>query len=150
MQTCTMCGMRAPAAGPAEQLGTKVGRFLMRVRITGAPDLTGGTGGTGGAGGTRETAYFKAVPGMYAREGGVLRVLNRLADGAHSAHVPELLACDEERHWVLTRGREGTRLPNIEDLDTWEAALHAFAHLQIACVAHAAELLAAGGTDLPV
>src|SRR5206468_11932758 len=97
-----------------------------------------------------ETAYFKAVPAMYAREGGVLRLLNRLAEGEHRAHVPDLLACDAERHWILTRGREGVRLSDVDNLAAWEAALQAFAGIQVACAAHTGALLAAGSTNLPL
>lgn len=121
-----LCRHGAATVGPAEQLGTKVARFLMRVRTT------------------EGTAYFKAVPAMYCREYHVLGLLH----AKHPAHVPELLAGDTDRHWIMTRGREGTNLSQVDDLGAWEAALHAFARIQIACAAHTEALLTAGCTDL--
>jgi aminoglycoside phosphotransferase (APT) family kinase protein len=41
-------------------------------------------------------------------------------------------------------------LPDVDELGAWEAALRAFAGIQVTCAAHTEELLAAGYTELPV
>ncbi|MCC7371750.1 MAG: phosphotransferase [Chloroflexi bacterium] len=112
--------------GAAEQLGTKVGRYLMRI-----PTASG-------------AAYFKALPAMYDRE---LSLLALLATEFPS-HVPELLASDTNRRWHLTRDHAGTPLGQIVDIVRWEHALEELGRIQVAYIGRATELLAAGCIDL--
>jgi hypothetical protein len=112
--------------GPAEQLGTKIGRYLMRVPTTAG------------------RVYFKAVPAMYAREAGILRLLATAAPGA----VPTLLALDADRCWHLTLDAAGTSFAERQEIAEWTDALEVFGRLQVACADRIEALLAVGCTDL--
>jgi hypothetical protein len=72
--------------GPAEQLGTKVARYLMRV-----PTSAG-------------WIYFKAVSAMYAPE---LR-LAELLSARYPRNVPRLLAAHPRQRWYATFDHGGT------------------------------------------
>jgi hypothetical protein len=87
--------------------------------------------------------WFKANGSDQAYEAGVVRVLaNRCPE-----QVPELLAVDEERSWIMLADG-GTRLRELLNgdpgLDRWEQILPLQAELQIAVAPARDELLAAG------
>jgi Phosphotransferase enzyme family len=90
--------------------------------------------------------WFKAPAPDGAFEAGLTAFLARLRPGL----VPELVAFDAERGWMLMRDH-GTRLRSLiastDDLHHWDALLPQYAELQIAAAAHAEELLALGVPD---
>jgi hypothetical protein len=90
--------------------------------------------------------FFKANAAPHRFEARLLAILER----AHPGHVPELLAADPERGWLLMRDG-GSRLRELvrspADLGRWEDVLPAYAELQLAVVPHVDELLAAGVPD---
>jgi hypothetical protein len=92
-------------------------------------------------------AWFKAVQQQYAHE----LALTTLLAGLRPTLVPDVLAVDEERNWVLLADA-GARLRELDDgrgpVEHWEELLPRYAELQVASAPHAAELLAAGVPDL--
>jgi hypothetical protein len=90
--------------------------------------------------------YFKANAPPHAFEAELLVMLERL----HPGRVPDLVAADPERGWLLMRDG-GTRLRELvrssADLGRWEEVLPAYADLQLALAPHVEELLAAGVPD---
>jgi hypothetical protein len=90
--------------------------------------------------------WFKANAPPHAFEAGLLAVLERVLPG----RVPELVAVDAELGWLLMHDG-GTRLRDLvrssADLPLWEAALPAYAELQLALGPHVDELLAVGVPD---
>ena len=86
--------------------------------------------------------WFKANSAPHVFEAGLLAILERV----HPGHVPELVAHDAARGWILMRDG-GERLREVADLDRWEALLPEYAELQQALTPHADELLAAGTPD---
>jgi hypothetical protein len=90
--------------------------------------------------------WFKANATPHVFEAGLLAILGRVRPG----HVPEVVALDLERGWLLMRDG-GERLRELvrtsRDLDRWEALLPEYAELQIAMAPHVQELLAAGVPD---
>jgi phosphotransferase family enzyme len=89
--------------------------------------------------------WFKANAPPHAFEAGLLAILERVRPG----HVPELVAADRERGWLLMHDG-GERLRELvrssADLHRWETLLPEYAELQLALAPHADELL---GTDVP-
>lgn len=90
--------------------------------------------------------WFKAnVPGL-AHEAAVVQVLA----SRRPELLPELLAADLERGWML-QADAGFRLREIleenRDYDVWERILPLYAELQIAAAADQERLLAAGAPD---
>ena len=90
--------------------------------------------------------WFKANAEPHAFEAGLLAILERVAPG----RVPELLALDVERTWLLMRDG-GERLRELvrtsRDLHHWESLLPRYAELQLALAPHVDELLEAGVPD---
>jgi hypothetical protein len=90
--------------------------------------------------------WFKAPAPDGAFEAGLTAKLAELRPG----HVPELVAFDPERGWMLMRDH-GTRLRtligSVYDLHHWKALLPQYAELQIAAAPHADQLLALGVRD---
>jgi len=84
-------------------------------------------------------AVFKAIPSELAREADVLLHLA----GCVPEHVPEILASDRARGWVLMRDPGEGTLAN-QPLERWEAAVAAYARLQVACLAECPALRALG------
>jgi phosphotransferase family enzyme len=112
-------------AGPIEQPHVRAWSTVMRVP-------------TGGG-----SVWFKANGPQQAYEAGVVRVLAERCP----RQVPELLAVDEGRSWMLLADG-GTRLRELLDGDPglvrWETILPLHAELQIAASPARDELLAAG------
>jgi len=90
--------------------------------------------------------WFKANAPPHAFEARLLPILERVLPG----HVPELVATDSERGWLLMRDG-GERLRELvcstRDLHRWQALLPEYAELQIAVAPHLDELVAAGVPD---
>jgi hypothetical protein len=95
---------------------------------------------------TEGDLWFKANAPPHAFEAGLLAILERFTPG----HVPELVALDADRGWVLMRDG-GDRLREIvetsRDLHHWETLLPEYASLQLALAPHVDELLVAGVPD---
>ncbi|MDQ2807863.1 MAG: phosphotransferase [Chloroflexota bacterium] len=87
--------------------------------------------------------YFKAVPPMFAYEPALTAAL--AADDP--AHFPAVVAWDAARGWMLMRALAGVPLDTVHDPARWEAALRAYAGLQIRSIALAPTLRAAGCPD---
>jgi hypothetical protein len=90
--------------------------------------------------------WFKANAPPHAFEAGLLAILERVSPG----HVPELVALDADRGWLLIRdGGERLRelVSSSRDLFHWRKLLPEYAELQLALAPHAGGLLAAGVPD---
>jgi hypothetical protein len=87
--------------------------------------------------------YFKAVPEMFAHEPRLTRELAQ----QYPKLLPEVLAVDSERRWLLMRDCGGKSLDRLEDIHLWEEALRTFARLQIGTAAHTDRWLAMGCPD---
>jgi hypothetical protein len=90
--------------------------------------------------------WFKADAPPHAFEARLLPILERVRPG----HVPELVANDAERGWLLMRDG-GRRLRELvrswHDLTHWQKLLPEYAELQIALAPHSDELLEAQVPD---
>lgn len=90
--------------------------------------------------------YFKAVAPVHAFEPALTALLAELQPG----RVPDVLATDVERGWMLMRDG-GTRIRELvqsaADLHHWEASLSEYARLQIETASHAEAMLAIGVPD---
>ena len=90
--------------------------------------------------------YFKAVSAVHVFEAALTGLLSELQPG----RVPEVVAIDSERGWMLMRDG-GTRLRELvatrADLHHWERLLPGYAQLQIEMAPHAARLLELGVPD---
>ncbi len=73
---------------------------------------------------------FKAVPDAFAYEGPMMQELGRLAPG----QVPEVLAYDASRRWMLLTDGSGSPLVEVPDPEQWADALRRYAELQIICI----------------
>jgi hypothetical protein len=72
--------------------------------------------------------YFKAVPPLFGREPALTEALAR----RHPGRVPEVVAINRREGWLLMRGFQGPLLAGSEDLGEWQAALRAYARVQMA------------------
>ena len=88
--------------------------------------------------------WFKANAAPHAFEARLLAILERVRPG----HVPELVAHDSNRGWLLMRdGGERLREPSFATLGRWERILPEYAEFQRTLTPHPNELLAAGVPD---
>ena len=121
-------GTHVEPTGPIEQPHIRPWATVLRV-----PTATG-------------DVWFKASIPALAFEAGVVGVLARERPDA----VPELLAADTERGWMLM-GDGGERLRGViereRDLGRWLDVLPAYARLQIDLAPHADELVERGTPD---
>jgi hypothetical protein len=92
---------------------------------------------------TEGSVYFKAVPPLFAGEPELTCQLS----WRHPGQVPEVLAHDPERGWLLMREICGIQLRRAPTIHIWSAALAAFARLQIDHAGQPERLLAWGGVD---
>jgi hypothetical protein len=113
------------ATGPIRQLRTWQRSCLLR-----APTTEG-------------VVYFKAVPAMFALETPLTRYLADL----YPTQLPEVLAVEPDRHWFLMRDFGGRSLEAFPDLERWEAAVSAYARIQIDCATRIDPLMALGCPD---
>lgn len=90
--------------------------------------------------------YFKASAAIFGYEPALTKLLDETLPGA----VPNVLALDGGRHWMLMADA-GTpfrgAVERSRDLSIWEAMLTSFARLQQAAIPHRDELLRAGCPD---
>jgi hypothetical protein len=97
---------------------------------------------TGGA------VYLKAAPPMYRYEPALTERLSR----SYSSLLPEVLAVDNERGWLLMRAVEGVKLMHHPDreryLPRWEGVLRDFARIQLDYVGQIDELFDLGLPDM--
>ncbi len=88
--------------------------------------------------------YFKAsLPPLLARE----PLLTHYLAQRYPAHVPEVLAIDAERSWMLMRDFGGTRLRHVREFAPWEETLRLLARMQAESAERVDDLLAAGFPD---
>ena len=88
------------------------------------------------------SVWFKATTDANAHEAAVLRILAR----HRPDRLPELLAADEERRWMLTADA-GTQLRHAGTPERWPEILRGYAELQVDAAADADALVAAGAPD---
>ena len=91
--------------------------------------------------------YLKAAPPMYAHEPRLTHVLA----ARYPTLVPQVLAVDAERRWLLMEGIRGVRLDQYPDsaryTSAWMQLLQSFAYMQRDFTAHVDQLLALGCPD---
>lgn len=88
--------------------------------------------------------YFKASsPTLFARE----PLFTHYLAQRYPAHVPEVLAIDAERSWMLMKDFGGTRLRHVREFAPWEEALRLLARMQAESAERVDDLLAAGFPD---
>jgi hypothetical protein len=86
--------------------------------------------------------YFKAVPPLFANEGGITQALA----GLYPGNIPVPLAVKPERSWMLLEDFGGKTLREA-GVVYWQDALTRFSHMQVAATRHVGALLGAGCTD---
>ncbi len=87
--------------------------------------------------------YFKALPETYAAE---VPLVQQLA-AWQPAQVPEVVAADVRRRWVLLRACRGRCLEDGAPLTVWQRAARAYADLQVASAPRLDRLRALGCPD---
>lgn len=92
----------------------------------------------------RETIYFKASAPLFASETESTRILAQL----YPENLPEVLATNSNRNWILMREIDGTLLENLSDISSWQTALSHWAKLQIDASQKRDFLLGLGWLDL--
>jgi hypothetical protein len=90
--------------------------------------------------------YMKAVPNYFGTEPQFSQPLERLIPGK----VPHILAVDVERGFILMADFKGAPLDDQTDIEPYKEAVREYAQLQIACVPHTQELIAAGARHYPL
>ena len=80
--------------------------------------------------------FFKAVPPLFAQEPPLTEWLSR----RWAAHVPQVLAIDRRRRWMLTRSVPGVTLSEVDSIEPWVATIRTLARIQIDSIGRAAEL----------
>jgi hypothetical protein len=127
-EATTWIRQRAEVVGEIEQPHVRWWSTVLRVSTTGG-DL-----------------YFKAVAPLHRFEAALTGLLAELQPG----RVPDVVAVDAERGWMLMRDG-GTRLREVvkspADLHHWERLLPDYAQLQVEVAPHAETLLALGVPD---
>lgn len=71
--------------------------------------------------------FLKAVPNMFAYE----IKLTRIFSLRYPPHIPQVLAINGERSWMLMDGFKGSLLSQVKDIAIWERTLKRYARLQI-------------------
>jgi hypothetical protein len=118
-----------PPAGPAEQLRSWQRSAIFRIPTPAGP------------------AYFKAVPPIFGHEPALTAALA----AAHPGRFAEPVAVDPGRGWLLMRALRGPTLDQLPgEVEIWEAALAAFAEVQLASAGRLAELRALGVPERPL
>lgn len=89
------------------------------------------------------TVYFKSVPSFVGQEPAVTRALALQMP----VNLPQLLATDEMRGWMLMRGIEGTLLAETNDIVKWAETVRFYAQFQVNSIQNVEILLASGWHD---
>ena len=76
---------------------------------------------------THGMVYFKAVPAALGQEVDVTVLL----DHEYHGMVPEVLAIDADRRWMLMRDMGAQTLDAVPGLEQWKAAVRTYAQLQV-------------------
>ncbi len=92
---------------------------------------------------TQGALFFKALPWYFASEPAVTQVLGE----RHGGSVPDVVAIEVDRAWMLSRDFGGRRLDDFRRSSAWEAALRSFGRLQIHEAPHASSWLEMGLPD---
>jgi hypothetical protein len=87
--------------------------------------------------------YFKAVPPLFGHEPALTSALAR----RHPGRVTTVLATDDARRWMLMEDVGGAELRVLADTASWEAAVRAYARLQLAWIDDVDELFRLGCPD---
>jgi hypothetical protein len=90
--------------------------------------------------------YLKARPQSGASEPPLTQYLAR----HFPASMPEVLAIDAGRRWLLMRATPGPALMDVRDPVRWEQAAETCARIQIACIGRADELTSLGCPARPL
>lgn len=90
--------------------------------------------------------YFKAVPPHFASE----PIITRILEQRHPGSIPQVLAMDVDKGWMLMRDFGGRPLNLVPDIAHWETALAHYAEIQRDIAQHVAALVAIGCPDRPV
>ena len=90
--------------------------------------------------------YLKARPHSGTSEPPLTRYLHQ----RFPAWMPDVLAIDAERRWLLMRASVGPELMDTRDPMRWEQAASTCARIQIACIDRAAEVIALGCPARPL
>lgn len=95
---------------------------------------------------TEGMIYFKASSPLFAQEAAFTGILA----AQYPQNIPEVLAINPEKSWILMRELEGKILETQGDIYHWEAALHQWAKFQILAIENRPDLIAFGWVDLGV
>ncbi|MDJ0635663.1 MAG: aminoglycoside phosphotransferase family protein [Xenococcaceae cyanobacterium MO_188.B29] len=87
--------------------------------------------------------YFKASSAAFQDEPSKTNLLTQL----YPTHLPNLLAINTDKRWMLMEEFTGDLLAEITDIDSWQQALRSFAHMQIKAVDEVNKLLDLGFPD---
>lgn len=118
-----------PPTGPAEQLRSWQRSAILRLPTAAGP------------------AYLKAVPPIFGHEPALTAALA----AADPRRFAQPVALDPARGWLLMRELPGPTLDGLPgEVEIWEAALEAFAEVQIATAAHLPALRAVGVPERPL
>jgi phosphotransferase family enzyme len=90
--------------------------------------------------------YFKAVAASVAGEPPLVERLATL----HPAVVPDVLAIEPARRWLLMRASPGPPLDEVADIARWAQAAETLARVQIDSLRRLAELRALGCAERPL
>jgi hypothetical protein len=123
------------AAGPVEQLRTWSLSVLLRVPLAGP--------GSGASRPVGDAAIFKALPPLFKDEPRITQALS----GQFPNLVPEVIASDAARGWLLMRSFSGALLRDGPALAVWTEALRGYARMQVATIGQGEALLASGCAD---
>lgn len=108
--------------GPVEQFHSRERGFVARVPTTAG------------------LVYFKACPTFFPQEVPVTAVLAE----RYPMHLPQILALDRTKRWLLLREFPGRLLDAVDDPLRWVQALGTYAEIQVECANQINELLALG------
>jgi aminoglycoside phosphotransferase (APT) family kinase protein len=86
-----------------------------------------------------QAVFLKVVPLLFAQE----PLLTEWLSQRWPANVPEVLAIETYRRWLLTRAVEGVALSELDSVDHWMSAVRVLARIQIDSIG-AAELVECG------
>ncbi|MEM7131621.1 MAG: aminoglycoside phosphotransferase family protein [Chloroflexota bacterium] len=112
-------GMGISITAPVEQVRIWHGSTILRV-TTDAGDV-----------------YLKAVAHTFAQEAELMQMIARW----QPERIPNILAVEPERHWILMQDIGGRDLGETSEIAAWEETLRAYAQLQMRSLAFMDQLL---------
>ncbi|MGK7935173.1 MAG: phosphotransferase family protein [Xenococcaceae cyanobacterium] len=87
--------------------------------------------------------YFKASSAAFQDEPSKTNLLTQL----YPTYLPNLLAIDTDKRWMLMEEFTGDLLAEITDFESWQQALRSFAQMQIKAIDEVDRLIALGFSD---